>query len=96
MDRKTNKKEKQTQIETLTRVCCDLDRDSKISSTRRSDRNDAMLSFTSLHYQKHTEIKKSTAQHIFPIREVFKKIHCLERPRTRSMIQLKQTQTNMY
>lgn len=32
----------------LTRVCCDEDRASKISSTIRSDRKDARLSFTSL------------------------------------------------
>lgn len=53
MERQDKKKR---QIERrLTRVCCDLDRDSRISSTMRSERNDAMLSFTSLDHRKRSE-----------------------------------------
>lgn len=46
----------------LTRVCCDLDRDSRISSTIRSDRDEAMLSFTSLHYEERIKHKINLKQ----------------------------------
>ncbi len=58
IDRKSDKKTDRQTERTLTKVCCDLDRDSRISSTMRSDKNDAMLSFTSLitHRKQNTQI----------------------------------------